>query len=92
MYKISKNVHFCFVGEPGTFVGIISTSNSSQEFAGYVGGEKENKKKILSDVFKRGDQTFWSGDLLVTDELGYIYFKDRLGDTFRYIPAYAYTK
>lgn len=72
-----------FADEPGTFVGVISTSNSSQEFAGYVGGEKENSKKVLKDVFRRGDQVFWSGDLLVKDELGYIYFKDRLGDTYR---------
>lgn len=27
---------------------------------------------------------FYSGDILVLDELGYLYFKDRTGDTFRW--------
>jgi acyl-coenzyme A synthetase/AMP-(fatty) acid ligase len=26
-----------------------------------------------------------SGDILMMDELGYFYFKDRTGDTFRYV-------
>lgn len=26
-----------------------------------------------------------SGDILVMDELGYFYFKDRTGDTFRHV-------
>lgn len=35
-------------------------------------------------MFKEGDAYFNTGDLLVMDAYGYIYFKDRLGDTFRY--------
>ena len=41
------------------------------------------KKKIVFDVWKKGDMAFLSGDILVMDELGFMYFKDRTGDTFR---------
>ena len=41
------------------------------------------KKKILADVFTKGDLYFRSGDILYKDEFGYLYFKDRSGDTFR---------
>ena len=44
----------------------------------------ETTKKIAYDVFKKGDSAFLSGDLVVKDEYGYIYFHDRTGDTFRW--------
>jgi solute carrier family 27 fatty acid transporter 1/4 len=39
---------------------------------------------VYRDVFKKGDLYFSSGDLLTVDDLGYVYFKDRTGDTFRW--------
>merc|ERR1712113_762305 len=42
------------------------------------------EKKLLRDVFKKGDKYFRSGDLLRKDEKGYFYFVDRIGDTFRW--------
>jgi len=30
------------------------------------------------------------GDILVMDELGYFYFRDRTGDTFRYVINFLY--
>jgi len=36
-------------------------------------------------VFTRGDNYFLTGDVVAMDELGYLYFKDRTGDTFRYL-------
>ena len=44
----------------------------------------ETSKKIGHDIFKKGDSAFLSGDLVVKDEYGYIYFHDRTGDTFRW--------
>lgn len=73
----------CRPGEPGVFIGKIIKGNPTREFLGYV-DEKASKKKIVTDVFAKGDSAFLSGDLLVADERGYLYFKDRTGDTFRW--------
>ena len=44
-----------------------------------------SEKKILRNVFVDGDKYFNSGDLMYLDKDYFVYFKDRLGDTFRYI-------
>lgn len=72
----------CAPDEPGVFIGKI-TSNPSRAFLGYV-NKKDSEKKVVHDVFTKGDMAFLSGDLLVADEFGYLYFKDRTGDTFRW--------
>jgi len=41
-------------------------------------------KKVLRDVFERGDAWFRTGDLMQQDAEGYFYFVDRIGDTFRW--------
>ncbi|XP_054744209.1 long-chain fatty acid transport protein 4 isoform X1 [Anastrepha obliqua] len=73
----------CKPNEPGVFIGKIVKGNSAREFLGYV-DEKASAKKIVCDVFRKGDMAFLSGDLLVADERGYLFFKDRTGDTFRW--------
>lgn len=73
----------CGPGESGEFVGKIVESDPTRSFDGYVNKEASSKK-ILRNVFKRGDAVFASGDLLTIDDLGYVYFKDRTGDTFRW--------
>lgn len=73
----------CNPGEPGVIVGKIIESNPSRQFLGYV-NHKDSEKKVVRDVFEKGDAAFLSGDLLVCDEWGYLYFKDRTGDTFRW--------
>ncbi|KAL9988545.1 hypothetical protein ACROYT_G003002 [Oculina patagonica] len=66
-------------GEPGLLVGKVMKEN----FSGYV-NEQETSKKIGRDIFKKGDSYFLTGDLLIKDEYGYLYFHDRIGDTFRW--------
>ncbi|XP_073980024.1 long-chain fatty acid transport protein 4-like isoform X3 [Rhodnius prolixus] len=73
----------CKTDESGMFVGLIKNNDPSRQFHGYV-NQAESKKKIIYDVFTKGDSAFVSGDIMVMDELGYIYFKDRTGDTFRW--------
>jgi len=53
------------------------------QFEGYSDREA-SEQKILRDVFRPGDAWYRSGDLMRQDELGYFYFVDRLGDTFRW--------
>lgn len=72
----------CKPNEPGVFIGKI-TSNPSRSFLGYV-DKKASEKKIVKDVFKKGDSAFLSGDLLLADERGNLFFVDRTGDTFRW--------
>ncbi|XP_054858568.1 long-chain fatty acid transport protein 2 isoform X2 [Eublepharis macularius] len=53
-------------------------------FSGYAGAKSQTEKKKLRDVFKKGDLYFNSGDLLMIDRDNFIYFHDRVGDTFRW--------
>ncbi|XP_038207616.1 long-chain fatty acid transport protein 4-like isoform X1 [Zerene cesonia] len=69
--------------EPGVFIGKIKPNNPSRAFLGYVDKEA-SEKKIVRDVLSHGDSAFISGDILISDEFGYLYFKDRTGDTFRW--------
>uniref|UniRef100_A0A3B4ZYM7 long-chain-fatty-acid--CoA ligase n=1 Tax=Stegastes partitus TaxID=144197 RepID=A0A3B4ZYM7_9TELE len=75
---------FCIevpVGETGLFVGKIS---KRAPFSGYAKNKQQTEKKKLKDVFEKGDLYFNSGDLLRIDDEGFVYFQDRIGDTFRW--------
>ena len=52
-------------------------------YTGYKGLDEISAKKIVRNVKKHGDTYFNTGDLLLVDDQGYVYFKDRVGDTFR---------
>ncbi|VDL68480.1 unnamed protein product [Nippostrongylus brasiliensis] len=73
----------CNPGESGAMVSTIRKNNPLLQFEGYL-NQSETNKKIIRDVFSKGDSCFVSGDLLYWDRLGYVYFKDRTGDTFRW--------
>ncbi|KAG3279960.1 solute carrier family 27 member 1 [Ictidomys tridecemlineatus] len=73
----------CQPGEPGLLVGQINQQDPLRRFDGYV-SESATSKKIAHSVFRKGDSAYLSGDVLVMDELGYMYFRDRSGDTFRW--------
>ena len=68
------------VGETGLLLGKIV---GNLTFSGYV-DEKATRKKVLQNVFERGDRYFDSGDLLKVYENRWVAFADRLGDTFRW--------
>ncbi|XP_018425347.1 PREDICTED: long-chain fatty acid transport protein 6-like, partial [Nanorana parkeri] len=68
-------------GETGL---LISKVNHANPFFGYAGNKKHTTKKLLCDVFKKGDVYFNTGDLIVQDHDNFLYFRDRIGDTFRW--------
>ncbi|KAM9456243.1 long-chain fatty acid transport protein 6 [Clarias gariepinus] len=68
-------------GEVGLLVAPLSFTNP---FLGYAGNKTMSEKKLLRDVFKEGDVYFNTGDLMVQDHRDFVYFKDRIGDTFRW--------
>uniref|UniRef100_A0A8B9LV60 long-chain-fatty-acid--CoA ligase n=1 Tax=Astyanax mexicanus TaxID=7994 RepID=A0A8B9LV60_ASTMX len=68
-------------GETGLLVAPITFINP---FLGYAGNEAMSEKKLLRDVFKKGDVYFNTGDLMMQDHRDFVYFKDRIGDTFRW--------
>ena len=75
----------CTTNEVGEAIGKIDSepSNLASHFDGYASTE-DSERKILRDVFGRGDAWFRTGDLLRKDQNGYFYFIDRVGDTFRW--------
>ncbi|XP_059478780.1 long-chain fatty acid transport protein 4-like [Neocloeon triangulifer] len=73
----------CKIGEAGVFVGKINKKRAVNDFHGYA-DQKASEKKIVTNVFEKGDAYFNSGDILEMDEFGYFYFRDRTGDTFRW--------
>ncbi|XP_048735135.1 long-chain fatty acid transport protein 2-like isoform X4 [Ostrea edulis] len=53
-------------------------------FEGYKGKESERKKKLVYNVLRQGDCYINTGDALTRDKNYFVYFADRLGDTFRW--------
>jgi fatty-acyl-CoA synthase len=72
----------CADGEAGEAIGKIE-NEPGRNFEGYTKAA-DTEKKILRDVFEAGDAWFRTGDLMKHDGLGYYYFVDRIGDTFRW--------
>ncbi|XP_077120079.1 long-chain fatty acid transport protein 2-like [Ranitomeya variabilis] len=68
-------------GEPGLLISEITITNP---FTGYAGEESQTEKKRLRNVFKTGDVYFNTGDLVMIDKQDFIFFQDRVGDTFRW--------
>ncbi|XP_023571028.1 long-chain fatty acid transport protein 6 isoform X2 [Octodon degus] len=68
-------------GEPGL---LVSRVNKKNPFFGYAGSYRHTKNKLLFDVFKKGDVYFNTGDLMIQDHENFLYFWDRIGDTFRW--------
>jgi fatty-acyl-CoA synthase len=71
-------------GESGEAIGRIGTADGGGgRFEGYT-DKDETAKKVLRDVFAKGDAWFRTGDLMRLDEQGFFHFVDRVGDTFRW--------
>jgi fatty-acyl-CoA synthase len=74
----------CGRNETGEAIGRIGTAEEGGgRFEGYT-DKAETEKKVLRDVFAKGDAWFRTGDLMRLDEQGFFHFVDRVGDTFRW--------
>ncbi len=73
----------CQPGEKGLAVGLLG-DKPTKEYSGYANNKQASEKKIIENVFKKGQRAFNSGDMMMSDEYGYVYFCDRLGDTYRW--------
>jgi fatty-acyl-CoA synthase len=72
----------CAPGEPGEAIGRVSASGAAR-FEGYTDAEA-SENKLLRGVFEAGDAWVRTGDLMYTDDQGFYYFVDRVGDSFRW--------
>jgi fatty-acyl-CoA synthase len=74
----------CARGEAGEAIGRIGKADEGGgRFEGYT-DVAETERKILRDVFAKGDAWFRTGDLMRLDDRGFFHFVDRIGDTFRW--------
>ena len=73
----------CKKDEIGEAIGLIRDDDATRKFDGYT-DSSATQKKIATGVLSNGDKWFRTGDLLRMDRDGYVYFVDRIGDTFRW--------
>jgi len=73
----------CDDDEAGELVGRIDRGHPVRDYHGYADNSSSDRK-IIRDVWRKGDMFFRSGDVFMMDEFGWLYFKDRAGDTFRW--------
>ena len=69
------------LGEEGEAIGRVNDRGLLTE---YLHNEDATEKKLIRDVFRKGDVFQRSGDLVVQDWSGWVKFQDRVGDTFRW--------
>lgn len=67
-------------GEPGLLLTQVLGRNP---FLGYRGPPELSERKLVRKVRRPDDVYYNSGDVLSVDREGFLYFHDRLGDTFR---------
>ncbi|KAF2227199.1 putative very-long-chain acyl-CoA synthetase family protein [Elsinoe ampelina] len=77
--SFAKRVPYEEGGEILVYVG-----DNKAAFAGYWNNPEATEKKFITDVFKKGDRYYRTGDALRRTKDGRWYFMDRLGDTFRW--------
>ncbi|XP_077836281.1 long-chain fatty acid transport protein 5 isoform X2 [Macaca mulatta] len=81
---VRDNQGFCIpvgLGEPGL---LLTKVVSHQPFVGYRGPRELSERKLVRNVRQSGDVYYNTGDVLAMDREGFLYFRDRLGDTFRW--------
>ncbi|XP_057674316.1 long-chain fatty acid transport protein 6 [Corythoichthys intestinalis] len=75
---------FCQRVKKGETGLLLSKVSALTPFFGYAGNKQLTEKKLIRNVFVKGDTYVNTGDLMIEDHEGFIAFKDRVGDTFRW--------
>ncbi|XP_044029315.1 long-chain fatty acid transport protein 6 isoform X1 [Siniperca chuatsi] len=75
---------FCQRVEKGETGLLLSKVSPISPFFGYAGSKQLTEKKLMRNVFMKEDAYFNTGDLMAEDQEGFICFRDRVGDTFRW--------
>jgi len=82
--EILRNAQgFCEEVAEGQKGILLAHINALTQFDGYV-DKKATDSKIATDVLKKGDKYFNTGDILVLHADNWVSFADRVGDTFRW--------
>ncbi|KAM9764865.1 long-chain fatty acid transport protein 2 [Menidia menidia] len=74
----------CIVAPKGETGLLVSKITDIAPFVGYAQNQEQTERKKLRNVLKKGDLYFNTGDLMRIDNDNFIYFQDRVGDTFRW--------
>ena len=71
-------------GQTGELLLRLDAKDIADKYVGYFKNEKASAKKIMRDVLKKGDAWYRTGDVVMLDNDGMLWFSDRIGDTFRW--------
>ncbi|PVD19597.1 hypothetical protein C0Q70_20087 [Pomacea canaliculata] len=74
------------IGEPGLLLSKIPDEmrQGKDTVRLYKASDEANEKKLVRNAFADGDLYFNFGDVLYLDKDYFLYFHDRIGDTFRW--------
>ncbi|PVD19595.1 hypothetical protein C0Q70_20085 [Pomacea canaliculata] len=74
------------IGEPGLFLSKVPDliRQTKETVHVYKASEEANEKKLVRNAFVDGDLYFNYGDVFSLDKDYFLYFHDRIGDTFRW--------
>ncbi|XP_067441175.1 long-chain fatty acid transport protein 2-like [Thunnus thynnus] len=81
---VKNSKGFCIEVPRGETGLLVAKIGERTPFSGYAKNNLQTERKKLRDVFVKGDLYFNSGDLLKIDDEGFVFFQDRIGDTFRW--------
>lgn len=74
----------CQLVSPGSYGVMLTKLTEKVQFDGYLGPAAETRKRIVQDVLEQGDFYVNTNDIFTLDADFNLYFKDRIGDSFRW--------
>ncbi|XP_008542855.1 long-chain fatty acid transport protein 5 isoform X2 [Equus przewalskii] len=75
---------FCIPVGSGEAGLLLTQVLGRHPFLGYRGPREQSERKLVRNVRRPNDVYYNTGDVLAMDCEGFLYFRDRLGDTFRW--------